>query len=547
MNFATFGAQLCGEEAPWFLGIFDLSTPPALLYYSYIPIVVATLLISTFVYLHRKSLTSKLLLAMSLLFGLWVLNVLVQWVSSYNVVLMFAWQLTALIEVALYLTVAYLAYAFYFRRDLPAAWKWVFVLILMAVAAATPTALNVSSYDLYNCEGMNGILWSVIYALEPAIIVLTVALGIGAWKQEQDALYRKQILFMAGGLALFLGVFFLSNYYGELTKLYEFNLWGPVGMFFFVMFLGYMIVEFKAFNVKLLGAQALVYATVILIASQYFFIEGRVSHGLVTATLLLTAIFGYALVRSVKREVAQREHIEQLAKELEKSNSQQVVLIHFITHQIKGFVTKSRNIFSMLLEGDFGVVPESMKPMIEEGLRSDTKGANTIQEILNAANIKSGKVTYARSPVDMRELTGSIISDLKPAADTKGLALTLVPEGEDFTIQADRMQLTNALKNLIDNSIKYTPKGSVTVTLTREPQLVRLTVTDTGVGITPEDMHHLFTEGGHGKESQKVNVESTGFGLYIVKNIIEAHHGKVWAESEGAGKGSRFITELPVS
>ena len=59
-------------------------------------------------------------------------------------------------------------------------------------------------------------------------------------------------------------------------------------------------------------------------------------------------------------------------------------------------------------------------------------------------------------------------------------------------------------------------------------------------------MAHLFTEGGHGKESQKINTESTGFGLYIVKNIIDAHKGKVWAESEGAGKGSRFFVELPV-
>ncbi len=59
-------------------------------------------------------------------------------------------------------------------------------------------------------------------------------------------------------------------------------------------------------------------------------------------------------------------------------------------------------------------------------------------------------------------------------------------------------------------------------------------------------MRNLFTEGGHGKDSQKVNVDSTGFGLYIVKNIVEAHGGKVHAESEGADKGSKFVVELPV-
>ncbi len=235
-----------------------------------------------------------------------------------------------------------------------------------------------------------------------------------------------------------------------------------------------------------------------------------------------------------------------LYEEIQKANEQQVVLIHFITHQIKGFVSKSRNIFSMILEGDFGKVPETMKPMIEEGFDSDTKGAKTIQEILNAANMKSGKVNYAHTPYDMKGLVEEILNDLKPAADAKGLALALSAEGDSFTTTGDRMQMLNALKNLIDNSVKYTPSGSVAVTLATQPGKIRLEIKDTGVGITAEDMMHLFTEGGHGKESQKINVDSTGFGLFIVKNIIEAHHGKVWAESEGAGKGSRFVVELPI-
>ncbi|MDE1919073.1 MAG: HAMP domain-containing histidine kinase [Patescibacteria group bacterium] len=70
---------------------------------------------------------------------------------------------------------------------------------------------------------------------------------------------------------------------------------------------------------------------------------------------------------------------------------------------------------------------------------------------------------------------------------------------------------------------------------------------DTGIGITEEDKKRLFTEGGHGKDSQKVNVHSTGYGLFIAKNIVEAHGGTIRAESEGAGKGSTFIVELPIT
>ena len=198
----------------------------------------------------------------------------------------------------------------------------------------------------------------------------------------------------------------------------------------------------------------------------------------------------------------------------------------------------------MIKEGEYGPVPPQMLPMVEEGFRSDTKGAETIAEILSAANIKSGKVAYTMNPMNLKEVIETIVLDLKPHADKKGLALT--SSLEEGTFNGDKGQLVNAFRNLIDNSIKYTPSGSVDVSLHKKEGTLRFEIKDTGVGIDADDMKNLFTEGGHGKNSQKINVESTGFGLYIVKNIIEAHKGKVWAESEGEGKGSRFTVELPV-
>jgi signal transduction histidine kinase len=200
----------------------------------------------------------------------------------------------------------------------------------------------------------------------------------------------------------------------------------------------------------------------------------------------------------------------------------------------------------MILEGDFGELPDTMRPMIEEGFKSDTAGANTIQEILNASNVKSGAVTYNMAPFNFDDLLHEIIDELKPNADAKGLALKVDTSTGPYEIVGDRMQLHNALKNIIDNAIKYTPSGEVDIHLTKNDTTLKLVEHDTGVGITPEDMQHLFTEGGHGKESIKVNVDSTGFGLYIVKNIIDAHKGHVRAESEGAGKGSTFTIELPL-
>jgi signal transduction histidine kinase len=111
----------------------------------------------------------------------------------------------------------------------------------------------------------------------------------------------------------------------------------------------------------------------------------------------------------------------------------------------------------------------------------------------------------------------------------------------------DSFWLKEVVNNLIGNSIIYTEKGKITVGLKGGNGKIEFYVKDTGVGITPEDKKSLFTEGGRGKESVKMNIDSTGYGLYSGKLIIEAHKGRVWAESEGAGKGSIFFVELPAA
>ena len=115
-------------------------------------------------------------------------------------------------------------------------------------------------------------------------------------------------------------------------------------------------------------------------------------------------------------------------------------------------------------------------------------------------------------------------------------------------VLGDAFWLKEAINNLIENSIKYTKEGHITVSLENtEGNKVLLGVKDTGIGITEEDKKNLFTEGGRGKDSVKVNVDSTGYGLYSVKLIVEAHGGRVWAESVGPGSGSQFYIELEQS
>lgn len=536
------------------LYFFFSSDLPGILYYSHIPASVIALLVGLFVFLNAKnSLLNRLLLLIAVCFSFWTLCNLVAWTNIHSSFILFIWSFFGLFSALISIFCVYFIYVFLYKRDVSFRLKTIFLALLAPIPLLAATNVSLTGFNISNCDafGFEQLPFELYYTSLGVVSMVWIFILLANKYKSATVDFRKQIMLMGIGIEFFLFSFFTMGFLGSyLTSVgvlpdSEIEMYGLFGMIVFMVYMSILIVRFKTFNVGMLASQALVIGLVVLIGSQLTFVRSITNLVLTSIALVLTGIIGIILIRSVKREIEQREHIELLAKDLEKSNSQQIILIHFITHQIKGFVTKSRNIFATVLEGDYGAVPESVKPMLQEGLNSDTKGVATIQEILNAANIKSGKVTYERQEIDLKELVDSIAGELRANADKKGLTFTVETGDVPLMYSGDRMQLTNAFKNLIDNSIKYTPSGEVHVYLSEKEGRVHFRITDTGVGITSEDMEHLFTEGGHGKDSAKVNVESTGFGLYIVKNIIEAHHGKVWATSDGAGKGASFIVELP--
>lgn len=244
-----------------------------------------------------------------------------------------------------------------------------------------------------------------------------------------------------------------------------------------------------------------------------------------------------------------------LTKELEEANKRQEGLIHFIGHEVKGFLTKAEGAFAALLEGDFGKLGDDLRPFVSEALKETRTGVTSVSDILKASNQKKGTVEYTKAPFDLRALVVEAVEKARPTAEAKGLKLSLyTDESKTYMFTGDKVQMADhVLRNLIDNAIAYTPTGSIDVRLERADPSTPLgagkyviAVKDTGVGINEADRPLLFAEGGHGKESQKVNVHSTGYGLYIAKNVVEAHGGTIRADSDGPGKGSTFVVELPV-
>ncbi len=241
------------------------------------------------------------------------------------------------------------------------------------------------------------------------------------------------------------------------------------------------------------------------------------------------------------------KQVDSLNKDLGELIKQRESLVHLVTHKVKGSFTRSKYIFAGILDGTFGDTSDEIKKRAEQGLESDNMGIETVDLVLSVANMQKGVVKYDMKELDLKEIAQKTISEKNVAAEAKGLKIISDIKEDAYKVMGDAFWLKEAVNNLVENSIKYTPAGAITVGLEKKDGKVLFSVKDTGVGISEDDKKGLFTEGGRGKDSIKINVDSTGYGLFSVKLIIDAHKGRVWAESEGAGKGSQFYIELPAA
>jgi signal transduction histidine kinase len=363
-----------------------------------------------------------------------------------------------------------------------------------------------------------------------------------------DPIKHRQILYLLWGYLLASTLAMVTNLTLPYLGIFVLNWLGQVFTVFMVLPVTYAIFKHRLFDVKVIATELITISLWIFLLARLL-LDTSVRDRLVDGALLvIMLVIGSLLMRSVDREVRQRERIEEQERELEISNRQQESLLHFISHEIKGYLTKNEAAFAAVASGDFGEVSGNLKQMSENALADTRKGVDTVMDILDASNLKKGTVAYKKAPFDLCATVAQIVSEMKPAAKEKGIALSVRCSPESVVMEGDEDKIRrHVIRNIIDNAIKYTPQGRIDLALACEGGKAVFTSTDTGVGITPEDMKRLFTEGGHGAESIKVNVHSTGYGLYIAKQIVEAHGGTIRAESEGKGRGSKFVIELPLA
>lgn len=331
---------------------------------------------------------------------------------------------------------------------------------------------------------------------------------------------------------------------------------GALFMFPFVALTGYAILKHGLFDVKVAATAALVFLLAVASLVDVIISTGTFQTALRAGVFLLVLIFGIGLVRSVFREVEQREQIEILAdnlrraneklKELDKLKSQ---FLSIASHDMRAPLTAIRNFVSLLLDGTYGKLPPAAEEGMQQVFDRATSMAKSIETYLNVSRIEQGRMQYDFGEADLVKLVSDTVQLFKTAADKKQITLSFKAPSDlkPIRIKADVPKLEEVFNNLVDNAIKYTPNGSITVTVENLGKLARVEFKDTGGGMDRETIDNkLFKLFSTAEDSLKQNAQSTGVGLYITKAHIVAHGGTIRAESEGKGKGSSFIIELPI-
>ena len=197
---------------------------------------------------------------------------------------------------------------------------------------------------------------------------------------------------------------------------------------------------------------------------------------------------------------------------------------------------------AQMTQGDYGVVPDNLKEIIQTISDSSNALMVVVQDFLDVSRIEQGKMKYDFSVFDLSKLTYDVANELSPNIERKGLRSKLEIE-PNINVYSDIGKIRQVIQNLIDNALKYTQKGYITVSLKR-PGIGATYDTRYGVGIKPEVLPKLFQKFSRAEDASKANILGTGLGLYVAKQLIEAQNGKVWRIG-GEGKGPTFMVELP--
>jgi signal transduction histidine kinase len=233
-----------------------------------------------------------------------------------------------------------------------------------------------------------------------------------------------------------------------------------------------------------------------------------------------------------------------MAENLEAIEQHRVELIGNVAHELRTPLTGVRSIMEGLVDGVLPADPETFLNVQREVGRLQ----RLVRDLEELSRAEAGQIPLERRPCAPAELARAAANRLIPQFEDKGVVLQVDVPPDLPPVLADPGRAVQVFTNLLGNALQYTPGGGrVTLRAWRDDPMVAIAVEDTGAGIPPEHLPHLFERFYRVDKSRSRTGGGSGIGLTIAKHLVEAHGGRIWAESAGSGQGSTFTFTLPIA
>lgn len=239
-----------------------------------------------------------------------------------------------------------------------------------------------------------------------------------------------------------------------------------------------------------------------------------------------------------------RSALEERARALEATRARDVLLA-IVSHELRSPLNSIR-LWTSVLQADESANPATVQKALLQIESSVETQSRLIADLLDVSRIASGRMALEREELDLRTVVDEVNAEFGPAAERRGVQFTTTALASDVAIDGDRVRLKQVVRNLLENALKFTPRGGhIELQIATLAGEVELCIRDDGAGIDPDDLAHVFDQFWQAASDSSRRKGGLGLGLSIVKLIVERHGGRVRAESAGVGHGSTFFVTLP--
>ncbi len=252
--------------------------------------------------------------------------------------------------------------------------------------------------------------------------------------------------------------------------------------------------------------------------------------------------------QDLEKRVEERTRELTLAlEEVQKVNKRKSDFVSSVSHELRTPLTSIKGYASILLSDKLGQLPPEVRLRLEKINRHSDELAQFVNDLLDISRIESGKVIMKQEPQELKKILEEVLDLLSVIAKEKQIELSLNLPEDLGKVLVDYSQIKRVFINFINNAIKFTPaNGKITIQCRKLDKEIQVDITDTGCGIPEEAQEKIFEEFYRVDNPINQQLKGTGLGLTLVKNIIEAHKGRVWVKSK-VGAGSTFSFTLPQS